>query len=152
MKTLLLLICMNCGISFSYAQNMNEYTLEIKDIIVNDCGKEIKNDTLISKKIYLDQDNTILLYDNGMYRYYTFIRMQRSKNRIQITEKNFITDKNNSIVKSGKQKKQAQFINISMPGKFVNTSGEYLLIDKNNFTSIQTTFLRTVYYGHNQPN
>jgi len=152
MKTLLFYTFLFISLGFAHAQSMNEYTLEIKNITVNDCGKEIKKDTLISKKIYLDQDNTILLYENESYRYYTFVRMQRSSNRIQITEKNFITDKNNSIVKSGKQKKQVQFINVSMPGKFENTSGEYLLIDKNNFTSIQTTFLRTVYYGHNQPN
>jgi len=134
------------------AQSPTEFTLQIKDITINDSGKELKKDTLISKKIYLNQDNRILLYENSMHRYYTFIRMGRTGNRIRISEQNYITDKNNVTIVKGKLGKHLQFINVSMPGKFENTSGEYLLIDKNNFTSMKVTFLRLLYYGLNQPN
>ena len=138
--------------SLSYGQNQNEYTLLIKDIIVDNSGTIIKDDTLISKKIYLDQDNHILIYENKDYKYYTFIRVERSGNRIKIAEKNYITDHNGSMLASGKLRRQVQFINVAMPGKFENTAGEYLLINKNNFTSIRATFLRVIYYGPNQPN
>lgn len=152
MKTVLFYIFLLANIVFAQAQSPTEFTLHIKDISVNDSGKEVKIDTLIDKKIYLDQENRILLYENSIYRYYTFIQMKRTGNRIAIFEKNYITDKNNVTIVKGKLRKHLQFINVSMPGKFVNTCGEYLLIDKNNFTSMKVTFLRCLYYGLNQPN
>lgn len=152
MKPLLLFLGILYNISFTYAQNVNEFTLEIKNIVINDCGKELTKDTVIYKKIYLDQDVSILLYENDNYRYYTFIRMQRSANRIKMIEQNYITDNHNKIVVSGKRRKHVQYINIAMPGKFANNTGDYLLIDKQKYASMRTTFFRTLYYGLNQPN
>jgi hypothetical protein len=150
-KTILLFYILLNGL-YAAAQSPTEYTLQIKDISVNDSGKELKIDTLLSKKIYLDQDNQILLYENASYRYYTSIKMARSGNRIKVIEKNYILDKSNQIAAKGKLTKHVQYINVSMPGKFEHSSGEYLLIDKNNFTSMKVTFLRRIYYGPNQPN
>jgi hypothetical protein len=148
----LLIVCLTLFIaSVSYAQNPNEFTMKIENIVIQDNGKEIKYDTTITAKIYLDVDNRILMYDNGTYKYYCFIKMARSGNRIKIVEQNYITDANNKFVVFGKQRKQVQFINVGMPGKFVNTSGEYLLIDKNSFTSMKVSYLRTIFYGNNQP-
>lgn len=138
--------------NLTYGQTQNEFTLLIKDILVDHSGTVLKIDTLISKKVYLNQDNNILIYEDKDYKYYTFIRVERSGNRIKVAEKNYITDHNGSMLASGKLRRQVQFINVAMPGKFENTSGEYLLIDKNNFTSIRATFLRVIYYGPNQPN
>lgn len=151
MKKFLYIFCIILNALYANGQSPTEFRLKIKDISVNDSGKELKIDTLVSKKIYLDQDNHILLYENDTYRYYTFIKMERSGNRIKIAEKNYITNKQNLIVVKGKLTKHIQFINVSMPGKFENTSGEYLLIDKNNFISMKVTFLRCIYYGPNQP-
>lgn len=152
MKPVLVFLCILCNMGFTYAQNVNEFTLEIKNIVINDCGKELTKDTIISKKIYLDQDVRILLYENAAYRYYTFIRMERSANRVKMIEQNYITDRSGKAVVSGKRRKHVQYINISMPGKFANTAGEYLLIDKMKYISMRATFFRTLYYGLNQPN
>ncbi|WP_440236197.1 hypothetical protein [Cytophaga sp.] len=152
MKPVLFLLCILCNMGLTYAQNVNEFTLEIKNIAINDCGKELTKDTIISKKIYLDQGIQILLYDNTTYRYYTFIRMERSANRVKMIEQNYVTDRSGKIIVSGKRRKHVQYINVSMPGKFANTTGEYLLIDEMKYISMRATFFRTLYYGLNQPN
>lgn len=151
MKKLLIVLFTICLSVVSNAQNPNEFTMKIENIVIQDNGKEITYDTTITAKIYLDVDNRVLMYDNGTYKYYCLIKMARSGNRIKIVEQNYITDASNKFVVFGKLRKQVQFINVGMPGKFVNTSGEYLLIDKNTFSSMKVSYLRSIFYGINQP-
>lgn len=138
------------GIPFGLmAQTTEKFTVSIQKIEIVDNGKTLTYDTLITKDLYLDQEVKILIYQNEKYNFYTTIKMARSGNRVKVVEQNVITDKNNQFVKFGIQRKQVQFLNVGMPGKFQNTSGEYLLIDKNTYTSIRATFTRIITYGNN---
>ncbi|MFN8417054.1 MAG: hypothetical protein U0U66_12050 [Cytophagaceae bacterium] len=150
LKTLFLSGCLMLIFGIGMAQAQEKFTLTIQDIEIIDNGKTIKIDSSITQEIYLDKDNKILIYQNDKYKYYTTITMARSGNRIKVVEQNVITDINNQFVTFGTQRKQVQFINIGMPGKFQNTSGEYLLIDKKTYASIKASFTRIVSYGPNQ--
>jgi hypothetical protein len=149
-KTLFLTTWMLLMLGISFAQAQEKFTMTIQGIEIIDNGKTIKIDSTITQEIFLDKNNKILIYQNDKYKYYTSIKMARSGNRIKVVEQNIITDQNNQFVKLGVQRKQVQFINVGMPGKFQNTSGEYILINKQTYTSIKASFTRIVSYGPNQ--
>ena len=109
--------------------------LEIEVLKLKIDGNEVAYEKEIVETLLEDIPKEITLYKKENKRFVVTFEYARSGKRIKLIRRSAIQK---SGVKPiyGKQKKDVQFIAVSIPGKIENTSSEHILIDKDNLESI----------------
>jgi len=145
MKKIILIVFLGLGF-LSKAQEKFEFN--IYDITVNLKSKEFQLPDTIRGTIYLDVRLTLDIYNDGKNTYYTEIEMRRSGNRVKLKERWLV--KNNATgetLAQNKWVKSVHFIKNSFVGEINGYAGQQVLIEKENYYFIKTSYKRSINYG-----
>ena len=145
MKTILLALFIGLHI-LTHAQETYEF--KIYDITVNLKSKEFQLPDTIKGNIYLDTQISLDIYSDGDNTYYTQIEMRRSGNRVKLKERWLVkNNKTGETLAQNKWVKTVHFIKNSFVGEINGYSGQQVLIDKEKYYFIKTSYKRSINYG-----
>ncbi len=113
--------------------------LEVQVIKLNINGAEIPYEKEVDETLIEDVPKDLVLYQNDKQRFVVTFEYARSGKRIKLIRRSAVRIEGAKPIQ-GKQKKDVDFIKVSIPGKIENTSSDHILIDKDNFESIFLSF------------